>query len=134
MPQQEQDILAIINKFAVPHIILGKTLREKELVIKNADRQVCRIDMATLLKWWESTSDELEKHQMNPVYAAKQAQSHVRKGPVYNISFVPEITRPEIIVQQNKPKVAIIREEGSNGDREMASAFYQGGLNHGILQ
>ncbi|MBI4710249.1 MAG: phosphoribosylformylglycinamidine synthase subunit PurQ [Nitrospirae bacterium] len=29
---------------------------------------------------------------------------------------------------QTKPKVAIIREEGSNGDREMTSAFYQAGF------
>ena len=128
MPNMQQDILDIIKKFGLPHVILGKTLKQKVLIIKNAGRQVCRIDTAALLKWWESTSDELEKHQMNPVYAVKQAKSHIRKGPAYNISFVPEITRPEIIARPVKPKVAIIREEGSNGDREMASAFYLAGF------
>jgi len=29
---------------------------------------------------------------------------------------------------ENKPKVAVIREEGSNGDREMTSAFYLAGF------
>ncbi len=133
MPAQQQDILAIINKFGLPHIILGKTLKQKELIIKNAGHTVCSIETDTLLKWWESTSDELEKHQMNPVYAAKQANSHIRKGPEYNISFVPEITAPEIIARPDKPRVAIIREEGSNGDREMASAFYMAGFEPGTL-
>jgi phosphoribosylformylglycinamidine synthase len=128
LPAKQQDILAVINKFGIPHIILGKTLKQKELVIKNAGQIICSIETGTLLKWWESTSDELEKHQMNPVYAAKQAMSHIRKGPSYNISFVPEITAPEILARPDKPKVAIIREEGSNGDREMVSAFYLAGF------
>ncbi len=128
MPEQQMDILEIINKFGLPHIILGKTLKQKELIIKNAGNIVANIKTGTLLNWWESTSDELEKHQMSPSYALKQANSHIRKGPKYNISFVPEITGPEIIARQDKPKVAIIREEGSNGDREMASAFYMAGF------
>lgn len=128
MPQHQKNILEIIIKFELPHLIIGKTLEKKELVIKNAGREVCRINTDDLLKWWESTSDELEKHQMDPVYSAKQAESHIRKGPSYNISFVPEITDPEILARPNKPKVAIIRDEGSNGDREMASAFYMAGF------
>ena len=31
-------------------------------------------------------------------------------------------------LQKYRPKVAIIREEGSNGDREMTSAFYMAGF------
>jgi len=128
MPAKQQDILSIINKFEIPYAVLGKTLKQKELVIKNAGQTICSIETGTLLKWWESTSDELEKHQMNPVYAAKQAKSHIRKGPSYNISFVPEITAPEIIARPDKPRIAVIREEGSNGDREMSSAFYMAGF------
>jgi len=35
----------------------------------------------------------------------------------------------DMLVENTKPKVAIIREEGSNGDREMAAAFYEAGFN-----
>jgi phosphoribosylformylglycinamidine synthase len=128
MPVKQQDILAIIKKFGLPHIFIGKTLKDKKLIINNEGNLVCSMETGILLKWWESTSDELEKHQMNPVYALKQAASHIRKGPEYNISFIPEITHPEIIERPVKPRVAIIREEGSNGDREMASAFYLAGF------
>lgn len=33
-----------------------------------------------------------------------------------------------IISALNSPKIAILREEGSNGDREMAAAFYNVGF------
>jgi len=81
---------------------------------------------------WESTSDELEKHQMNPVYAAKQAKSHIRR-PFNNILLFLKYCSG-IIARPDKPRIAVIREEGSNGDREMSSAFYMAGLNHGTLQ
>jgi phosphoribosylformylglycinamidine (FGAM) synthase-like amidotransferase family enzyme len=31
-------------------------------------------------------------------------------------------------LKANRPRVAIVREEGCNGDREMAGAFYQAGF------
>jgi phosphoribosylformylglycinamidine synthase len=44
------------------------------------------------------------------------------------INFEPRPTDPDILEGSDKPGVAIIREEGSNGDREMASAFYMAGF------
>jgi phosphoribosylformylglycinamidine synthase len=51
-----------------------------------------------------------------------------RKGPTYVIPFTPEPTQGPFFEVKNKPEVAILREEGSNGDREMTSAFYQAGF------
>ena len=65
---------------------------------------------------------------MEPRLASEQAGSHIRKGPEYRLTFTPENTLENMIKRTNKPKVAIIREEGSNGDREMTSAFYMAGF------
>jgi phosphoribosylformylglycinamidine synthase len=46
----------------------------------------------------------------------------------FSLSFVPEPTPEGAINRPDKPKVAIIREEGSNGDREMTSAFFEAGF------
>ncbi len=51
-----------------------------------------------------------------------------RPGPSYHVTFIPEETPEVIIKKQTKPAVAIIREEGSNGDKEMASAFSAAGF------
>jgi phosphoribosylformylglycinamidine synthase len=41
---------------------------------------------------------------------------------------MPRPTDASILNRESKPKVAVIREEGSNGDREMVSAFYLAGF------
>jgi phosphoribosylformylglycinamidine synthase len=46
--------------------------------------------------------------------------------PKYDLNT--HIIENYLLINQNKPKVVIIREEGSNGDREMASAFYTAGF------
>ena len=52
----------------------------------------------------------------------------IAQGPTYHLPFVPEPAPAELLLAANKPKVAILRDEGSNSDREMASAFYAAGF------
>ena len=78
-----------------------------------------------LLSWWEETSDMLEENQMDLDLAREQADSHARKGPEYRLTFDPVKVAVD---KKYRPRVAIIREEGSNGDREMTSAFYMAGF------
>ena len=49
-------------------------------------------------------------------------------APAYHVPWDMAPTAPEILVRAAKPKVAIVREEGSNSDREMTSAFFLSGF------
>lgn len=60
-----------------------------------------------------------------------------RTGPEYKLTFVPEATKEEFKSEGSaaaataagpRPKVCVLRQEGSNGDREMLSAFHEAGL------
>lgn len=60
-----------------------------------------------------------------------------RSGPAYKLTFEPEPTPAEWKTSPTgdvaadpkpRPKVCVLRQEGSNGDREMLSAFHEGGL------
>ena len=42
-----------------------------------------------------------------------------RKGIPYKVTFRVASTSPGLLMREVKPKVAVIRQEGSNGDREM---------------
>jgi phosphoribosylformylglycinamidine synthase len=128
LPKNEKAICEILKNSNVPSAILGETQKEKQLIIKAGGQVALDIPTATLLNWWESTSDRLEQEQVNPVLAKEQARNHNRSAPNYQLTFKPKGTPSEILLQKTKPKVAIIREEGSNGDREMASAFYAAGF------
>jgi phosphoribosylformylglycinamidine synthase len=128
LPQFEPKITDILGDFNVPFLILGNTQKKRQVVVRGLDKVKMDVDIPTLLAWWEATSDELENRQMNPKLAKEQAKAHNRTGPSYHISFKPKATLPEFLESDEKPRVAIIREEGSNGDREMTSAFFAAGF------
>ncbi len=128
LPQFEPKITDILGDFNVPFLILGDTQKKRHVVVRGLDKVKMNVDTTTLLTWWEATSDELENHQMNPKLAKEQAKAHKRIGPSYHISFKPKATLPELLEKDEKPRVAIMREEGSNGDREMTSAFFAAGF------
>lgn len=79
-----------------------------------------------LYQMWEETSYQLERLQANVDCAESEFKSlATRTGPKYNVTFDPDSvsnTKVEDI------KVAVIREEGTNGDREMAAALVKVGF------
>lgn len=90
--------------------------------------EVFGLSLTTLRQWWESTSHQLEKLQTkNGVADEEFASYQVIHKPVYRLDFKP--SAPMVLKDgEYRPKVAVLREEGSNGDREMAAAFYTAGL------
>ncbi len=97
----------------------------------------------TLRKWWERTSYGLEKRQANaevvaqewrtltnPVWRGGQAHLHIADYNTRSRFTCSATTTPLAIPKplSEPPCVAIFREQGSNGDREMASAFVMAGF------
>jgi phosphoribosylformylglycinamidine synthase len=85
--------------------------------------------MRELRDLWEATSYELDALQSDPALVARErAGLRSRKAPAWSLTYTPAPTAPALIEGATKTKVAILREEGSNGDREMTSAFFAAGL------
>ncbi|KAL2525837.1 putative phosphoribosylformylglycinamidine synthase [Abeliophyllum distichum] len=86
-------------------------------------------ETSLLRDMWEETSFQLEKLQRlaSCVELEKEGLSS-RHVPSWELSFTPTYTEENYMTAVSKPKVAVIREEGSNGDREMAAAFYAAGF------
>ena len=85
--------------------------------------------MTALRDLWEETSFRLEHRQRNPeCVAQEEAGLKLRKAPEWKLTYTPEPTDAAIMSSPKKHKVAIIRQEGSNGDREMLSAFLLAGF------
>ncbi len=124
--QQVTDILAAHQ---LTGQTIGTTTTDTAVSISCNGTEVLNEDMLTLRSWWEETSYQLERLQVNPACADEEKQnSHARKGPQYSVPYAPEPTASAILSAQEKPKVAILRDEGSNSDREMSSAFYAAGF------
>jgi phosphoribosylformylglycinamidine synthase len=119
----------ILDKAGVPYVHIGTATADKRIRVSYNGDTVLEEIMIVLRGWWEETSYQLERLQINPACAdAEKANIYDRKGPTYILPFVPEPAPPEVLTRSGKPKVAILRDEGSNSDREMTSAFYAAGF------
>jgi phosphoribosylformylglycinamidine synthase len=134
LPSQESQIISVLYKAALPHRVIGKTTPEKQIVISlrtvNAElRTILNEDMLVLRDIWEETSYQLDLLQRNPENIREERKNiYDRTGPSFVIPFAPKPSGTAIMDRKGKPKIAIIREEGSNGDREMVSAFFLAGF------
>jgi phosphoribosylformylglycinamidine synthase len=118
----------VLAEYSVPFRAIGDTRRERQVRIVQGDDAVLDLPTHTLLDWWEETSDQLELRQRDPDCAREQARGHKRNGPAYHLTFEPETTPSEWLSAGDRPKIAVLREEGSNGDREMTAAFFAAGF------
>jgi len=85
--------------------------------------------MKVLRDIWEETSYRLNTFQRTTECVNEERKNIFdRKGQKFHLTFYPENTPLELISREDKPRIAIIREEGSNGDREMTSAFFNAGF------
>jgi phosphoribosylformylglycinamidine synthase len=128
LPVNEKAVESALRESGIPFLVLGNTEKEKRVVIRRGNRIELEVPTATLLSWWEASSDRLEEEQMNPSIAREQVKYHDRCGLSYLSTLPPEAISPQMLARESKPRVAIIREEGSNGDREMTSAFFWAGF------
>ncbi len=119
----------IFRNHTVAFIPVGKSTKAKKILIRINGETVLDEDMRNLRQTWEETSYQLERLQVTQDCAEQEKKhSYNRKGPLYRLNFTPEPAPKTLLKQPLKPKVAILRDEGSNSDREMSSAFYAAGF------
>lgn len=106
----------------------GVTGEDAQVSIKVDGTLVLQEKMIDLRDIWEATSFQLERLQCNPrCVEAEEVGLRLRKAPPYKLSFQPEASSPKE-PKIASPRLAVIREEGSNGDREMVAAFHMAGF------
>ena len=128
------DSVSIVNTYTavgVPCVEIGTSSSLSDSVkISVGGASPCINEKVSVLRdLWEATSFQLERRQRNPECVAQEESGlKNRKIPQWNLTYTPEATNKSILNDEIKYKVAIIRQEGSNGDREMISAFLSAGF------
>jgi len=128
-----QGVEEVMKKFAAAKVHCSKIASSRmdhvcSVKMENGT-EVLSSDIRKLRDTWESTAFVLERLQAAPECVdSEQKSQYSRKPPPYKCDFSVKPTPSSIMSSTRKHKVAIIREEGSNGDREMAAAFYLAGL------
>ena len=114
-PAEEGDrILEAFWAVGVPCTAIGNTLAEPRIRIKVGDLTVLDEDMPELRDIWEETSYQLDRLQADPDHVDEEREGlRTRTGPDFQVPFEVAHTAPEILSRPAKPKVAVVREEGS---------------------
>ncbi|KLJ13042.1 phosphoribosylformylglycinamidine synthase [Blastomyces silverae] len=112
---------------------------EQDLVIYHDWVKIYRNSRANLQQTWANTSHQMQRLRDNPA-AAEQEYANILdngdRGLSYNLSFDPKETVLPLMTNLTsrfspfsvKPRVAILREQGVNGQAEMAFAFNMAGF------
>jgi phosphoribosylformylglycinamidine synthase len=118
-----------LNKLNINYEILGYTNNLKQMNIWKNDIIYEKIHLTTISKYWESTSTQLDKYQSENKFSAIEFNEITKLiKPYYYLSehlkdFCTTTYLSNINIKRTKYKVAIIRDEGSNGDKEMCGVF-----------
>ncbi len=128
--QCEGFVVERLERDDIPYAYVGVTSTDLQFSVKNGrDEILMQCPLSTLRQWWEATSSRLELEQANPQTVAAEVASHARLiTPRYEATFGCIATEQQFLDTLFKPQVAILREEGTNGNREMAAACFAGGL------
>jgi phosphoribosylformylglycinamidine synthase len=123
--QAKDDALVekVLNNKAVSFYKLGKATTEATL-----DFGPCKLDIAKYRDMWFKTSFLLDQKQAKNGTAKARFENY--KNQALNYTFPTHFTGKSPVIDNSKPrpKAAIIREKGSNSEREMANAMYLAGF------
>ncbi|XP_072405117.1 phosphoribosylformylglycinamidine synthase isoform X1 [Chiloscyllium punctatum] len=104
---------------------------QSKITVRVNGEEVLSERTATVRSWWEETSFRLERLQSNRVCVEEEESSlEHRTAPRYTLSFQPanRLSLSTSLADLPQPQVAVIREEGSNGDREMVASLVMAGF------
>lgn len=127
----EAAVNEILKNAGVKAIKIGTTNDDKLVNIKHEDVKLS-LDITELRQVWTKTSYLLDKKQTLPAQAESRFSNLAKQPIVYQFKpgFSGKLSEFNLSFDR-KPsgiKAAIIREKGSNGDREMAYSMYLAGF------
>ena len=121
-------ILARFNTYAPLATYLGKVEAGEEICLRFRNQVVWQDKRTTLHRLWAETSYQLQKLRDDPECAEEAFENLLAPSPLLEkLSFNPQ-EKPVFIHTQHRPKFAILREQGINGQIEMAVAFERAGF------
>ncbi|MEY3220840.1 MAG: hypothetical protein RIT27_2197 [Pseudomonadota bacterium] len=121
------DIKEIQQRFHCPVQILGQINSNDQIEIKHHGQVLISETRIALQRIWSETSYQMQKLRDNPDCAQQEFDAildNQNKGLFIKPTF--ELQAP--MISNHRPKLAVLREQGVNGQNEMAAAFDRAGF------
>lgn len=134
----ENNLTQVLDILNGKGYVIGETSAERCITIDFADAQAITLDIDRLRDIWYKTSYLFDIRQVGEECAKERFQNYKKQPLVYSFPkhFTGELKDCPALNSDkqgnrenaNAPVAAIIREKGSNGDREMAWALFMAGF------
>lgn len=126
---KDDSIESVFESNKIDAIKLGTTTNEAVLTIKNNGMEM-GLNIETLRDTWFKTSYLLDNQQTANGLAKDRFDNYKVQPLVYNFPTATTLKLPGRALNESatRPKAAILREKGSNSEREMANAMYLAGF------
>ncbi|KQC02126.1 phosphoribosylformylglycinamidine synthase [Pedobacter sp. Hv1] len=125
--QAEASVEAIFEANNITYHKIGEVSETAILSLKNFDTNL-NLDIDHLRDVWFKTSYLLDQKQSGPVKAKERFDNYKNQLLKYTFPTQFDGKKPVIDHTKPRPKAAIIREKGSNSERELANAMYLAGF------
>ncbi|UCE94493.1 MAG: phosphoribosylformylglycinamidine synthase, partial [Flavobacteriaceae bacterium] len=116
---------SLLNRNKISFHVMGSALQSSHLEISNFD---LRFNIEEYRDYWYTTSYLLDKEQTANGLAEERFKNYKNQPLTYSFPDTFTGKLPSIETSGKRPKAAIIREKGSNSEREMANAMYLAGF------
>ena len=123
--QADTSVETILSENNIEFFNIGKANNSGKVNIKN-NEDAFSFDVAEMRDVWYKTSFLLDQKQTANGLAQDRFDNY--KNQPLNYKFPENFTGKLPVIGKDKPKAAIIREKGSNSEREMANAMYLAGF------
>lgn len=129
-PKSDEIFENALNKQSVGYYKLGTATKTETLHLTTNKQQppTINLSIAEYRDIWFETSFLLDQHQTQQNLAKTRFENYKNQPLQYQFPLHFTGKRPQIDQNKPRPKAAIIREKGSNSEREMANAMYLAGF------
>jgi phosphoribosylformylglycinamidine synthase len=129
------DALAVLRENDLAHYshVIGTIRDDQQVVVMVNGHKVIDSPRSSLQIYWAETSYRMQSQRDNPACAQEEFDALLDNndpGFTTTLSFDPsEHIAAPLIASGVRPKIAILREQGVNGQLEMAASFDSAGFN-----
>jgi phosphoribosylformylglycinamidine synthase len=122
---KQTDVDKVLKAFGENARVIGRPTKKQSIII-NDGSEIYSNTRGQLESWWSETSYRLQKLRDNPATADQEFKAiQDDKDPGL---FAKVASKSAAKTYKTRPKVAIFREQGVNGQVEMAAAFDRAGF------
>lgn len=129
---EAEGIIHDLSERGLSIIDIGTLHKDTHIVIQHSDEEIFRESRVDLHRAWSSTTYQMQTLRDNAQCAQEEYDSILEdqnQGLVASTTFdINEDVAAPYIASGTKPKIAILREQGVNGQIEMAAAFDRAGF------